>query len=145
MIFSDSNKCNHTAIIPMAELILTHKVLITTAADDILNFYAFSEKIRLEISCESSEQTIHMKCQVLFSLKKKKKKIECRLLQICIALLGLRFNLCPSLQLLYFQHDADFFFFFFFSVTPHRCFRCFACAQMNHVLVKSKGWGCVGG
>ena len=39
----------------------------------------------LDISCESSaRQTIHMKCQVLFSLKnnlgKKKKKVDCRLL-----------------------------------------------------------------
>ena len=32
----------------------------------------FSEKLRLDISCElSARQTIHMKCQFLFSLKKK--------------------------------------------------------------------------
>ena len=36
-------------------------------------FY-FSEKASLDIACESSaKQTIHMKCQDLFSLKKKKK------------------------------------------------------------------------
>ena len=34
----------------------------------------FSEK-KLDISCElSAEQTIHMKCQALFSLKKKNNK-----------------------------------------------------------------------
>ena len=44
------------------------------------------------ILCDSSaEQTIHMKCQTLFSLKKNNsnndnKKIECRLLQFRIAL-----------------------------------------------------------
>ena len=48
---------------------------ITIAADDSLKYFHFSEKIRLDISCElSAEQMIHMKCQVLFSLKKKKKK-----------------------------------------------------------------------
>ena len=42
-------------------------------ADDIHFF--FSEKTSLDISCESSaKQTIHMKCQDLFSLKIKKKK-----------------------------------------------------------------------
>ena len=36
---------------------------------------SFSKKIRLGISCDSSaRQTIHMKCEALFSLKKKKKK-----------------------------------------------------------------------
>ena len=40
----------------------------------ILLFY-FSEKIRLDISCESSaRQTIYMNCQALLSLKKKKQK-----------------------------------------------------------------------
>ena len=49
-------------------------MLITNAADDILLIIIivfFSEKIRIGISCElSAEQTIHMKYQVLFSLKK---------------------------------------------------------------------------
>ena len=41
-----------------------------------LNFFLyFSEKTSLDISCElSDKQTIHMKCQDLFSLKNKKKK-----------------------------------------------------------------------
>ena len=39
-------------------------------------FCVFSEKTSLDISCESSaKQMIHMKCQDLFSLKKKKKKM----------------------------------------------------------------------
>ena len=58
--------------------LLTLKVPITTAADDnFLYFFIifFSEKTSLDISCESSAwQTIHMKCQDLYSLKKKKKK-----------------------------------------------------------------------
>ena len=49
---------------------LTFKVPITTAADDILIFlfffFFFQEKL-----CESSaQQMIHIKCQVLFRLKK---------------------------------------------------------------------------
>ena len=49
------------------------KAPITTAADDNLLFYFFSEKTSLDISCESSaKQMIHMKCQDLFSLKNKK-------------------------------------------------------------------------
>ena len=56
---------------------LTLKVPITTAADDnffYFIFFYFSEKTSLDISCESSAwQTIHLKCQDLFSLKNKKK------------------------------------------------------------------------
>ena len=38
-------------------------------------FYYFLEETSLDISCElSAKQTIHMKCQDLFSLKKKIKK-----------------------------------------------------------------------
>ena len=45
------------------------------AADDTLIFFNFLKKIRLEVLSESSaKQRIHMKSQVLFSLKKKKKK-----------------------------------------------------------------------
>ena len=57
--------------------LLTLKLPITTAAEDnfhilLLLFFHFSEKISLHISCESfSKQRIHMKCQDLFSLKKK--------------------------------------------------------------------------
>ena len=67
---------------------LTLKAPITTAADNFFYFY-FSEKTSIDISCESSAwQTIHMKCQDLFSLKNKKKKFfECRLLQILLGAL----------------------------------------------------------
>ena len=59
--------------------------------DIIMRFY-FSEKTSLDISCESSAwQSIHMKCQDLFSLKKKEKeKIECRLLQILLGALRVK-------------------------------------------------------
>ena len=68
------------------------KAPIITAADDnfvylfIYLFFFFSEKTSLDISCESSAwQMIHMKCLDLFSLKNnKKKKFECRLLQILL-------------------------------------------------------------
>ena len=47
---------------------LTLKRQTKIAADDILIFYFYlSKKIRLDFSCESS--TIHLKHQVLFSLK----------------------------------------------------------------------------
>ena len=49
---------------------------ITIAADDIQFFFrCFSEKIRLDVSSQSSaRQRIHMKNQALFSLKYKSKK-----------------------------------------------------------------------
>ena len=54
---------------------LTLKAPITIAADNVHksnSFSLFSEKIRLDISCESSaRQRIHMKHQALFSKKKK--------------------------------------------------------------------------
>ena len=56
---------------------------ITTAADDIRKYFfiVFSEKIRLDVSSESSaRQRIHMKNQALFSSKDKSKKSKCRLL-----------------------------------------------------------------
>ena len=41
---------------------------------DIFFFFFFLEKIRFDISCESSaRQTIHMKCQILFSQKNTEK------------------------------------------------------------------------
>ena len=62
--------------------ILTLKAPIMTAADDINIFYCFSEKIRLDISSESSaRQRFHMKNQALFPLKDKSKKLKCCLLQ----------------------------------------------------------------
>ena len=69
---------------------LTFKVPITTAADDIHKyfFHCFSEKIRHDVSSESSaRQRIHMKNQVLFSLKDKSKQLKCRLLQFLIGAL----------------------------------------------------------
>ena len=55
---------------------LTLNVPITTAADDIHKYFSlFSEKIRFDVSCESSSrQRIHMKNQALFSLKDRSKK-----------------------------------------------------------------------
>ena len=50
-----------------------------TAADSILEyfFHRFSERIRLDISFESSaRQKIHIKHQALFSSKDKRKKIK---------------------------------------------------------------------
>ena len=73
-------------------MFLTLKALITTAADDIHKyfFYCFSEKIRLDVSSESSaRQRIHMKNQALFSLKDKTKKLNVVCCSFCSALLGL--------------------------------------------------------
>ena len=45
-------------------------------------FHCFSEKIRLDVSSESSaRQRINMKNQALFSSKDKSKKLLCHLLQ----------------------------------------------------------------
>ena len=55
-----------------------------TAADDIHKYFfiVFSEKIRLDVSSESSaQQRIHKKNQALFSSKDKNKKLKCCLLQ----------------------------------------------------------------
>ena len=69
---------------------LTLKPPITTAADDIHKYFfiVFLEKIRLDISSESSAgQRIHTEDQVLFSSKDKSKKIKCRLLQFLLGAL----------------------------------------------------------
>ena len=60
------------------EYILTLKAPITTTPDDIHKFFhCFSEKIRLNVSSESSaRQRIHMKNQALFSSKDKNKKLK---------------------------------------------------------------------
>ena len=58
---------------------LTLKAPITTTADDIHKYFFIfiSEKIKLDISCETSAgQRIYMKLQALFSLKNKSKKIK---------------------------------------------------------------------
>ena len=66
----------------------TLKATITTAADDIyIYFHCFSEKISLDVSSESSaRQRIHMKNQVLFSLRDINKKLKRHLLQYFLAL-----------------------------------------------------------
>ena len=77
---------------------LTLKALVTTAADDIhkcffhcysettlinIFFQFFSEKVRLDVSSESStRQRINMKNEASFSSKDKSKKLKCRLLQL---------------------------------------------------------------
>ena len=64
----------------MPYLLLILKVPITIAADNNSDFFLifFLEKTSHDISCESSaEQMIHMKCQDLFSLKKKNEVLEC--------------------------------------------------------------------
>ena len=62
---------------------LTLKAPITTAADDIKNFHCFSDKIRIDVSCEySARQRIHMKNQALFSLTDKSKTLKCLPLQL---------------------------------------------------------------
>ena len=54
-----------------------------------------SEKIRLDISCESSaRQMIHMKCPVLFSMKNNKKNFG--MLSATNLLSALRVNCCPN-------------------------------------------------
>ena len=64
---------------------------IKTAADDIRKYFCFSEKIRLDVSSESSaRQRIHLKHQVSFSSKDKNKKLKCRLLQFVLGTLRVK-------------------------------------------------------
>ena len=57
---------------PGTVYILTLKVLSKIVTDNILSSFFFSGKIKLVISCEScARQITHMKCQALFSVKKK--------------------------------------------------------------------------
>ena len=82
---------------------LTLKAPITTAADDIHKyfFHCFSEKIRFDVSSESSaRQRIHMKNQALFSSKDKSKKLKCRLLQFLYCALRVKDNYCTFLAVL---------------------------------------------
>ena len=72
---------------------LTLKAPITTAADDIHKyfFHCFLEKIRLDVSSESSaRQRIHIKNQALFSSKDKSKKLKCRLLHFLFGALRVK-------------------------------------------------------
>ena len=58
-----------------------------TAADyiHIYIFHCFSEKIRFDVSSESSaRQRIHVKNQALFSSKDKSEKLKCRLLHFFV-------------------------------------------------------------
>ena len=73
---------------------LTLKASITTAADDILNIFSlFSDKIRLDVSSESSaRQRIHSKHQALFSSGDKSKKLKCRLLQFLFSPLRVKMS-----------------------------------------------------
>ena len=72
-----------------------------TAADDIRNFFffhCFAEKIRLDVSSESSaRQRIHMKNQTLFSSKDKSKKLKCRLLQFLFCALRVKNGYFPAM------------------------------------------------
>ena len=71
---------------------LTFKAPITTTADHIHKkkcFHCFSEKIRLDVSSESSaRQRSHLKHQALFSSKDKSKKLKCHLLQFLFGALA---------------------------------------------------------
>ena len=64
--------------IQSVKYILTLKAPITIAADDSrIFFHCFSDRIRLDISCESSaRQKSHMKHQALFTSKDKSKKYK---------------------------------------------------------------------
>ena len=73
------------------------KLPITTAADDSLKYFCVNfQRKCLGIACESSaKQTIHMKCQDIFSKKKKKiNTVVCY--KFCLALSGLSgsFGVC---------------------------------------------------
>ena len=53
--------------------------------------HCFSEKIRLDVSSESSaRQRFHMKNQALFSSKDKSKKLKCRMLQLLFSALRVK-------------------------------------------------------
>ena len=58
-----------------------------------LLFHCFSEKIRLDVSSESSaRQRIHLKHQALFSSRDKSKKLKCRLLQFLFGALRVKIH-----------------------------------------------------
>ena len=60
-------------------------------------FSLFSEKIRLDVSNESSvRQRIHMKSQALFASKDKSKKLKCRLLQFLFGALRVDTSSLPT-------------------------------------------------
>ena len=68
---------------------LTRKAPIMTAADDSheIFFHCFSEKMRLDVSSESSaRQRIHMKNQAVFSSKNESKQINVVCCNFCLTL-----------------------------------------------------------
>ena len=63
--------------------------------DDIHKYFfiVFSGKIRLDISCESSDrQRIHTKHKTLFSSRDKSEKLKCCLLQFLFGALMVKFE-----------------------------------------------------
>ena len=93
ILFSEKNKkniskCRLLKILPRVlsvkrHLLLTlkapskrHSNFVCSKRHSNFFFFYFSEKTSLDISCESSAwQMIHLKCQDLFSLKNKRKKL----------------------------------------------------------------------
>ena len=68
ILFTRKNKKNNNISLSSAEYAHTKIV-----ADNTVIILLFLEKIRLHMSCElSARQTIHTKCQFLFSLKNNK-------------------------------------------------------------------------
>ena len=68
-------------------------VLISSGlkSEILLFFQYFSEKIRLDVSSESSaRQWIHIKNQALFSSKDKSKRLKCCLLQFLFVVLRVK-------------------------------------------------------
>ena len=75
ILFSGKNKKNIINL-PSAEnaqrVVKVKALIITTTDNTLKRYFYFSEKIRHDISDESSAQhTIHMKSHALFSLEKK--------------------------------------------------------------------------
>ena len=84
---------------------LTHKVP-KLVADDVLIFY-LSEKINFNISCEMSAWlAVHMKCQHLYTLKKKQKQTKNKKFQkvVCCSLIGLS---CQFYQIIQEYHGTE--------------------------------------
>ena len=79
------------------DVLVNLKVQITSAADGNLEyfFHCFSEKMRLDISCESSAgQRIHMKHQALLSVKAKSRK---KISVVCCSFAWLFMGNCGSI------------------------------------------------
>ena len=95
---------------------LTLKAPITTAADYTHKYFfiVFSEKIRVDVSSESSaRQRIHMKYQAVFSSKDKSKKLKSHLLQFLFGALRVKGTnvsvedqACPHCEVYYVTRDV---------------------------------------